>query len=160
MANPQGLDDRSKFVLQQTIDYFDNFWRTLTVWEPYERIPIFERLRIPYWSPARPDPALDENSQATGPAKRRRDVPFRKVKRSDAGEGAAIEEKMRKFFKAGGYTFVKILGAGSQGVAALFEFSGQRLVIKWSDELPSLVTEMWAMRKMVGARHIVQVSEC
>ncbi|KAK7708436.1 hypothetical protein SLS63_013474 [Diaporthe eres] len=156
MANPRGLDDLSKFVLQQTIDYFDNFWKTLEVWEPYERVSIFERLRIPYWNPARPDPAFDENQQAAVTAARRRNRPFHQVTRSDAASGDAIEQRMRIFFEESGYTFVKVLGAGSQGVAVLFEFAGQRVVIKWSQELAPLSTEMWAMRKMVGARHIVQ----
>ncbi|KAL2288862.1 hypothetical protein FJTKL_03508 [Diaporthe vaccinii] len=159
MANPQGLDDLSKFVLQQTIDYFDNFWKTLEVWEPYERVSIFERLRIPYWNPARPDPAFDENQQAAVTAAGGRNVPFHRVTRSDAAGGDAVEQRMRIFFEESGYTFVKVLGAGSQGVAALFEFAGQRVVTKWSQELAALSTEMWAMRKMVGARHIVQVSE-
>ncbi|KAG6356959.1 hypothetical protein INS49_014834 [Diaporthe citri] len=159
MANQQGLDHLSRFVLQQTIDYFDNFWKTSKVWEPYERVSIFEKLPIPYWSPARPDPALDEDQQAAVTAARRRDLPFHRVTRSDAAGGDALEERMRVFFEESGYTFVKILGAGSQGVAALFEFAGQRVVIKWSQELAALATEMWAMRKMVGARHIVQVSE-
>lgn len=159
MANPdrQGLDSRSKFVLQQTIDYFDNFWRYLKEWQP--QISVFERIRIPYWSPARPDPYLNDNNQPPGPVGRGRDRPFHVVARTDAG-GGPLQDQMRRFFEASGYTFVKILGAGSQGVAALFEYAGQRLVIKWSQELPALVTEMWAMRKMAGARHVVQVSEC
>lgn len=159
MANRQGLDDLSKFVLQQTIDYFDNFWKVLKVWEPYERVSIFEQLRIPYWNPARPDPAFNENQQAAVTAARGRGVPFHRVTRSDAAGGDAMEERMRIFFEESGYTYVKVLGAGSQGVAALFEFAGQRVVIKWSQELAALATEMWAMRKMVGARHIIQVSE-
>lgn len=160
MANPQGLDDLSKFVLQQTIDYFDNFWKKLELWEPYERVSIFERLRIPYWNPARPDPAFDENQQAAVTAAGGgRNRPFHQVTRSDAAGGDAVEQRLRIFFEESGYTFVKVLGAGSQGVAVLFEFAGQRVVIKWSQELAPLSTEMWAMRKMVGARHIVQVSE-
>lgn len=160
MANQQGLDDLSKFVLQQTIDYFDNFWKIVKTWEPYERVSIFERLPIPFWSPARPDPALDENQQAAVAAARRgRDLPFHRVTRTDAAGGGAVEERMRIFFGESGYTFVKVLGAGSQGVAALFELAGQRVVIKWSQELAAMSTEMWAMRKMAGARHIVQVSE-
>lgn len=159
MANQQGLDDLSIFVLQQTIDYFDNFWKTLKTWEPYERVSIFEKLPVPYWSPARPDPALDENRQAAVSAARGRNWPFHRATRTDAASGVALEQRMRVFFEGSGYTFVKVLGAGSQGVAALFEFAGQRVVIKWSQELPALATEIWAMRKMVGARHIVQVSE-
>lgn len=160
MAERQGLGHKPTFVLQQTIDYFDNFWKSQRVWQPHERISIFERLPIPYWSPARPDPALNENNQAVGPVGRGRHVPFYRATRSDAGSGNAIQGRMMRFFQRNGYTFVKILGAGSQGVAALFEFAGQRLVIKWSEELPALVTEMWAMKKMAGARHVVQVSEC
>lgn len=161
MAEGQGLGHKPTFVLQQTIDYFDNFWKSLTVWNPHERISIFERLRIPYWSPARPDPALDENNQAAGRVGRDRHVPFHRVTRSDAGGGdGMMQDRMMNFFRQSGYAFVKILGAGSQGVAALFEFAGQRIVIKWSQELPALISEMWAMKKMVGARHVVQVSEC
>lgn len=157
MANRQGLSDRSIFVLQQTIDYFDNFWKTLREWTGQERIPVFQRLRIPYWSPARPDPAFNGQPPA-GPVGRGRDVPFAQATRSDTG-GDTMQDQMRRFFEEMGYTFVKVLGAGSQGVAALFEYAGQKLVIKWSQELPALATEMWAEKKMVGARHIVQVSE-
>lgn len=156
MANRQSLSDRSIFVLQQTIDYFDNYWRTLTEWPAQERIPVFQRLRIPYWSPARPDPALNAQGPA-GPVGRGRNVPFAQATRSDTG-GDTDQGRMRRFFEDMGYTFVKVLGAGSQGVAALLEFAGQRLVMKWSQELPALATEMWAEKKMVGARHIVQVS--
>ena len=158
MANRPSLSDRSIFVLQQTIDYFDNFWKTLTEWPAEERIPIFQRMRIPYWTPARPDPAYTGPPGApTGPVGRGRDVPFDQLGRSDSG-GGAMEDRMKRFFEDMGYTFVKVLGAGSQGVAGLFEYAGQRLVVKWSTELPALATEMWAEKKMVGARHIVQVS--
>lgn len=85
-------------------------------------------------------------------------MPFAQATRSDTG-GDTMQDQMRRFFEEIGYTFVKVLGAGSQGVAALFEYAGQKLVIKWSQELPALATEMWAEKKMVGARHIVQVSE-
>lgn len=157
MANRQSLSDRTIFVLQQTIDYFDHFWKTLTEWPGEARIPIFQRLRIPYWSPARPDPALNAQAYA-GPVGRGRNVPFTQATRSDTA-GDTMHDQMRRFFEGLGYSFVKVLGAGSQGVAALFEFAGQKLVVKWSQELPALATEMWAEKKMVGARHIVQVSE-
>lgn len=164
MANEPGLSDRSIFVLQQTIDYFDHFWKSLTPWTPEERISIFQRLRVPYWTPARLDPALDGGgaapAAAQGPVEGRgRDEPFHRHSRTDAG-GGELQGRMRRFFERSGYAFVKVLGQGSQGVAALLEFAGQKLVVKWSQELPALVTEMWAMRKMVGARHVVQVSEC
>ncbi|POS69723.1 hypothetical protein DHEL01_v211885 [Diaporthe helianthi] len=155
MANRHSLSDRSIFVLQQTIDYFDNYWRTLTEWPAHERIPVFQRLRIPYWSPARPDPALGNAQPQAGPLGRGRNVPFAETTRSDTG-GDSDQGRMRRFLEDMGYTFVKVLGAGSQGVAALLEFAGQRLVMKWSQELPALATEMWAEKKMVGAEHIVQ----
>ncbi|KKY35551.1 putative serine threonine protein kinase [Diaporthe ampelina] len=158
MANRQSLSDRSIFVLRQTIDYFDNFWKTLTEWQPHDRVSIFQRLRIPYWSPARPDPALlgGDQRQQQQQAGQGRNVPFHVGTRSDTGGASALQDQMRRFFESQGYTFVKVLGAGSQGTAVLFEHAGQKVVVKWSTELPAMATEMWAMRKMVGARHIVQ----
>jgi hypothetical protein len=154
--NQQGLSSRSIFVLQQTIDYFDNFWKTLSEWTGQERVPVFKRLPIPYWSPTRPDPAFNGQPPAP-PVGRGRNVPFSQAARSDSS-GNMMQDNMMEFFQDMGYTFVKVLGAGSQGVAALFEYAGQKIVIKWSQELPALATEMWAAKKMVGARHIVQVS--
>lgn len=162
MANQESLSDRSIFVLRQTIDYFDNCWKTLTTWQPHDRISIFERLRIPYWSPRRPDPAVDADNPhlqqaARGPVGTGRDVPFHLTTRSDTGGAGPLQDRMRRFLEEQGYAFVRVLGAGSQGTAALFEHAGQRVVVKWTMEPPAMVAEMWAMRKMVGARHIVQV---
>lgn len=32
------------------------------------------------------------------------------------------------------------------------------MVLKYSTEIEAIVTEMWAMRKMIGAQHILQVN--
>ncbi|KAJ0116909.1 serine threonine protein kinase [Diaporthe amygdali] len=145
------------YRLRQTIDFFDNFWKKQKRWEPRERVPIFERLPIPFWDPPRPDPAY-RNPQVTQDDASGRNVPFHHSPRTDSSSDSPMVDQMRRFFEGlnMGYTMVKVLGAGSQGVAVLFDFNGEKIVMKWSTELRAMVTELWANRKMVGARHIVQ----
>lgn len=155
----QNLSWPELFRLRQTIDFFDNFWKKQKRWDPNARIPIFERLPIPFWDPPRPDPAY-RNPQVTQDDASGRNVPFHHSPRTDSSSDSPMVDQMRRFFEGlnMGYTMVKVLGAGSQGVAVLFDFNGEKIVMKWSTELRAMVTELWANRKMVGARHIVQVS--
>lgn len=65
--------------------------------------------------------------------------------------------------QAPGFSFVKTLGCGSQGIAALFEMQAKNggwreIIIKYSDENTDddMSREMNVMRNMAAARHVLQ----
>lgn len=178
----------TKFYLQYTNDYFDHFERGYRGdWHARRRRDVFETHTVPRWDSARRDPALaptqggypdrrsaPASASASGGAlaptlaqwnRTRPRRPFRTNKRRDDGAGRGVDEALRLRFERIGLRMVRVLGAGSQGLAVLFEREGAdgggggRLVLKWSAEFRFMVPEMWTMRRMVGARHIIQASQ-
>lgn len=148
-------------ILRRSIDYYD-FWRrdTLIYWRNSERKPIYRQFSIPYQPGSAP-----EHTFVSPDA----DVPergihhFRDISRTDEGAGGrTVPRSLEGYLGTLGYTMVRILGAGSQGLAVLFEetSTGNKFVFKWSKDVYSIATEMWCMRQMVGARHIIQVRFC
>lgn len=149
------IDRRAKMELQYSIDYFEHYHRGRHYSDPNARKPIFREFPIPYWDPPRPDPAF------TRPARLRTDkerTPFREYLRTDSEANGAIPEVVLKTLKDFGLTLVRVVGSGSQGIAALFQYHDQKVVLKWGTDVECMVLEMWAMRQLVGARHIIQVS--
>ena len=148
----------TRYFLQRGIDYFD-YWRRdiLRQWSDLQREPIYSQFPIPYRVAPFPDPAI-ANENPTIPPRAIR--PFRDVRRrdDDAG-GRTVPADLRRLIESVDFRMVKILGAGSQGLAVLFESKndGSKAVFKWSSEVYETAREMWCMRQMVGARHIVQV---
>lgn len=153
------LQQKTKIMLQYSHDYFDYFQRD----EPYPGIParraVFTTFPIPRWaSSRRPDPALNP-SRPIGP--QIRDLTgreFSRETRTDAGSGREVDPNLRQRLEAAGIEIVRVLGAGSQGLAVAVKFMDERMVVKYATDIRSMVVEMWAMKEMVGARHIVQVS--
>lgn len=148
-------------ILRRSIDYF-NYWRcdTLRYWRDSERRPIYSQFPIPYEPRTGPEHAFVHPDA---------DVPergihhFRDIARTDEGPGGrTVPASLEGYLGRLGYRMVKILGAGSQGLAVLFEETntGDKFVFKWSLDIYSIATEMWCMRQMVGARHIIQVQFC
>lgn len=149
------IDWRAKMELQYSIDYFEHYHRGRYYSGPNARRPIFREFPIPYWDPPRPDPAF------APPAKLRTDkdrTPFREYLRTDSEATGGINENVLKALKDFGLTLIRVVGSGSQGIAALFQYRDQKVVLKWGTEVECMVLEMWAMRQLVGARHIIQVS--
>lgn len=153
------LERKTKITLQYSHDYFDYFQRD----QPYPGIParrtVFATFPIPRWeSSRRPDPALNP-SRPLGPEIRdRTGQEFWRSTRTDAGSGREIDPNVRQKVEAVGIEIGRILGAGSQGLAVAIKFKGEQMVVKYATDIQSMVVEMWAMKEMVGARHIVQVS--
>lgn len=153
------LERKTKITLQYSHDYFDYFQRD----EPYPGIParrtVFTTFPIPRWvSSRRPDPVINP-SRPVGPEIRdRTGQEFWRSTRTDTGSDRAIDPNVRQKLKAVGIEIGRVLGAGSQGLAVAIKFKDKRMVIKYATDLQSMVVEMWAMKEMVGARHIVQVS--
>lgn len=150
----------ARTTLQYSHDYFDHFFRN----ESYPGIPArratFSRFPIPRWanSTRRPDPAFIA-SRPLGPQYRdRRGEEFFYDLRTDDGAGRVVDASVRARLEASGVVVGRILGAGSQGLCAQVMVGGRELVIKYAGDVQTMVVEMWAMREMVGARHIVQVS--
>lgn len=150
----------AKTTLQYSHDYFDHFHRNA----PYPGIPArratFSRFPIPRWpSSRRPDPALNNPSRPLGPQFRdRRGEEFFYELRTDDGAGRVVDAGVRELLEARGVEVGRVLGAGSQGLAVKVRVEGRELVVKYARDVQTMVVEMWAMREMVGARHIVQVS--
>lgn len=161
------IDPQVKYLLQYNDDYFDHFEDGYHGnWRHSERRDVFEDAPVPRWNPARPDPALTATGypnlglQALAEWNRTRARrAFRTNRRRDDGAGRTVDDNIRRGFALIGLRMVKILGAGSQGLAVLFEQQdGRKIVLKWSTEFRGMVPEMWTMRRMLGARHIIQVS--
>lgn len=149
---------KTRWFLQRGIDYFDHYRRgALRHWRDHERQPIYTQFPIPFAAPAVPDPAVaDENPTITA----RPDRPFRDIRRrDDTAGGRTVPDDLRRLIESVNFRMVKVLGAGSQGLAVLFESTtdGSKVVFKWSNEVFETAREMWCMRQLVGARHIVQV---
>lgn len=147
----------TRYYLRRGIDYFD-FWRRgeLRRWSDTVRQPTYMEFYIPVNRVAQPDASITDPDQPT-PA--RQYLPFSRIKRTDDGAGRTVPQDMRTSIESLGWRMVKILGAGSQGLAVLFESvnDGSKAVFKWGSEVFSMAIELWAMRQMVGARHIIQV---
>lgn len=151
------LSTRTKYHLQRGIDYFDHYRRQdLRRWREHERRPIFAQFPIPFNQSFQPDTTIVDPDE---PIPEREYRLFSQIRRIDDGAGRTVPENLRANLEDIGWRFVKILGAGSQGLAMLFESTddGRKTVFKWSTEVFSTAREMWAMRQMVGARHIIQV---
>lgn len=151
---------KTKVTLQYSHDYFDYFHRDA----PYPGIParraIFQTFPIPRWvSTRRPDPSLNPSRPLGPQARDRRGQEFWRFTRTDAGEGREVDAEVRQRLEALGIEIGNILGAGSQGLAIGIKLNGKRMVIKYATDIQSMVVEMWAMKEMAGARHIVQVSQ-
>lgn len=148
---------RTYFYLNRGIDYFDFFRRgDVRNWSGSARREVYRRFRIPYNSTPQPDiPNVDPGL----PIPERNYRPFSRIRRIDDGAGRTVEEGMRRNIESLGWRLVKVLGAGSQGLAVLFESAnnGRKAVFKYSSEIFDTAVEMWSMRQMVGARHIIQV---
>ncbi|KAL1851748.1 hypothetical protein Daus18300_012433 [Diaporthe australafricana] len=146
-------------LLQRSIDYFDH-WRIgrLHHWNDTEREAVYSAWNpLPVFQFPREDPAIVARN-ATIPARQYR--PFSQIRRIDDGAGRTVNPALRARFEDIGWRMVKILGAGSQGLAVLFESMDngpqRRFVFKWSSDIKDANLEMWCMRQMLGARHIVQ----
>lgn len=151
------LSKRTKFHLQRGIDYFDHYRRQdLRHWKDDVRRPIYAQFPIPFNQSVQPDTTIVDPDE---PIPEREYRLFSQIRRIDDGAGRTVPENLRANLEDIGWRFVKILGAGSQGLAMLFESvdDGSKAVFKWSTEVFSTAREMWAMRQMVGARHIIQV---
>lgn len=157
----QILECKAKTTLQYSHDYFDYYYRD----EPYPDIParqdIFKTFPMPRWySTRRPDPALN-HSRPVGPQiQDRMGQEFWRDTRTDAGTDRELDPSVRQKLESLDIEIGKILGAGSQGLAIAIKFKGKNMVVKYATDIQSMVVEMWAMKEMVGARHIVQVSSC
>lgn len=141
-----------RWQLQYTSDYFDFFMRGEVY--PWDREDVFERFQIPRNRTPRADPALRPQRIP----KERIRKSFWRHRRTDDGSEQTINDNLRAQLQNQGFTIGRILGAGSQGLAIEVTHQGQRMVLKYSNEIEAIVTEMWAMRKMIGAQHILQVS--
>ncbi|CAN8103641.1 unnamed protein product [Discula destructiva] len=157
-AREQRIRRMTRTTLQYSHDYFDYFHRD----EPYPGIPArhaaFHTFPIPRWtSSRRPDPSLNP-SRPLGPRIRNRTGhEFFYELRTDNGEGCVIEPRVRQRLEAVGIEVGRILGAGSQGLAiAIKDQRKNNLVVKCATDVQTMVVEMWAMKEMAGARHIVQ----
>lgn len=152
-------EDRAKLTLQYSHDYFDYFHRNER-WPGIEaRSAIFKAAPIPKWVVNRRTDPVVNISRPMGPQTRdRTGEEFWRYERTDNGAGRVVDPGMRQKLEALGIEIGAVLGAGSQGLAVAMRFKGTKLVVKYADDLQTMVVEMWAMRQMVGARHIVQVS--
>lgn len=151
------LSTRTIYHLQRGIDYFDHYRRQdLRHWRDNVRMPIYAQFPIPFNQSVQPDITIVDPEE---PIPEREYKPFSQIRRIDDGAGRTVPENLRSNLEDIGWRLVKILGAGSQGLAMLFESvdDGSKAVFKWSTEVFSTAREMWAMRQMVGARHIIQV---
>lgn len=149
---------RTYFHLQRGIDYFDFFRHgQIRHWNDRARQPVYMEFPVPYNRAVLPDESISDPDQ---PIPEHQYVPFRQIRRIDDGSGRTVPEQLRRHIASIGWNMVKVLGAGSQGLAVLFESvrDGKKAVFKWSSEVFNTATEIWAMRQMVGARHIIQVS--
>lgn len=160
--NPAARDElRRTFInYQRGVDYFEYYRRGwLRYWDDDQREQVYTRYPIPANSQTFPDESISDPNR---PVPRRPTRPFSEIRRIDDGAGREVPGSMRRRVEALGFRLVKILGAGSQGLAVLFESAndGSKAVFKWSTEIFSTAMEMWCMRKMVGARHIIQVRIC
>lgn len=147
----------ARYYLRRGIDYFDFFRRgELRRWNDAVRQPIYMDMSIPVNLVAQPDASISDADQ---PIPERRYLPFSQINRTDDGAGRTVPHNMKRNIESLGWRMVKILGAGSQGLAVLFESvnDGSKAVFKWGSEVFSMAIELWAMRQMVGARHIIQV---
>lgn len=145
------------FYLRRGIDYFDFFRRgQLMRWNDDVREAAYMQFPIPVNEVAQPDAGIADPDQ---PIPTHQYVPFRRIRRTDDGAGRTVPEDLRRNIESIGWRMVKILGAGSQGLAVLFESvdDGSKAVFKYGTEIFTSAIEMWAMRQMVGARHIIQV---
>lgn len=154
------LERKAKITLQYSHDYFDYYHRD----EPYPGIParrdVFNTFPIPRWvSTRRPDPALNPSWPIGSQIRDRTGQEFWRFTRTDDGTDRQIDPNLRQKLEALGVEVGQILGAGSQGLAVAVKFKGTRMVVKYATDIQSMVLEMWAMKEMVGARHIVQVSK-
>lgn len=158
LSREQRLERKTKLVLQYSHDHFDYFHRDASYPGVPARRAIFTTFPIPRWTSSRRlDPALHP---LRGPQTRdRTSQEFWRATRMDTGSGRVIDLGMRQKLEALGIEIGNILGAGTQGLAVAIRYNGKRMVIKYATDIQAMVVEMWAMREMAGARHIVQVSE-
>lgn len=147
----------ARYYLRRGIDYFDFFRRgEVRRWNDAARQPIYMNMFIPVNLLPQADASISDPNQ---PIPNRQYLPFSQINRTDDGAGRTVSHNMRINIESLGWRMVKILGAGSQGLAVLFESvnDGKKVVFKWGEEVFSMAIELWAMRQMVGARHIIQV---
>lgn len=151
----------TRTTLQYSHDYFDYFHANVRYPGVRARRAAFSAMAIPRWrTQRRPDPALNV-SRPLGPRIRDRwpGEDFSRNRRTDDGAGRVIDPDVQaRLLALGGIEVGRILGAGSQGLAIAIRQNGRDLVVKYATGVQTMVIEMWAMREMVGARHIVQVS--
>lgn len=159
MANPEDLDYFTKEAIQYSMDYFDYFMKGQSYEGYNKRLPILRKFQVPRWDPPREDPAL--KPPGDGPVNSlsipRFRVPFRQHSRNDSGANRSVNEELEESLENLGLKLIRVVGAGSQGLAVLFQCGDHKIVLKWGTDVEAMVIEMWAMRKLAGARHIVQV---
>lgn len=158
-SRDQVLEQKAKITLQYSHDYFDYFYRNAPYPGIADRRDILRSFPIPRWvTSRRPDPALNP-SRPIGPQIRdRTGQEFWRHTRTDSGTGRVIDPDVRQKLEALGIQIGRVLGAGSQGLAIAIKFNGKVMVVKYATEVQPMIVEMWAMKEMAGARHIVQVS--
>lgn len=141
-------------TLQYTNGYYDSFFRGERFGAPNwdELVTI----SLPRWSAEETDPSFDPSRQPEPKAREE----FSRHRRTDDGEGMAIGSIVSRRLDALGIEIGRILGAGSQGLAIAVKLGGQDLVVKStsSRDLAPTSLEIWTMREMMGAKHVVQVS--
>lgn len=142
-----------RFYMQYSLDYFNYFMQGESY--PGDREDIFQDFIIPTNRTRRQDPALLGRSSRRPTHRERKE--FWKHRRTDDGAGREVNPDIQALLEAQGFVMGPILGAGSQGLAISVTFNGHKMVLKYSKEIEAMVTEMWAMRKLIGAKHIVQV---
>lgn len=154
--------------LRTNIDYLDhrNFGAHLD-WDHDTRLDELMGDLPPVHNPAQLDRALrppvpNDPMDLRNYARER--LPFHLLGRTDDGNGQFEDRAFVEALQGDatvGLRFERVLGAGSQGLAMLFSLTetGEKLVVKTSTGYGSMVAEMWAMRHLVGARHIVQVCQ-
>lgn len=158
LSREQRREQKTKLALQYSHDYFDYFYRDA----PYPGVParrgVFTAFPIPRWtSSRRPDPALDPLRVLQ--VRDRKGQEFWRATRMDTGGGRSIDPGIRQKLEALAIEIGSILGAGSQGLAFAVRYDGEKMVVKYATDIQPMVVEMWAMREMAGARHVVQVSK-
>lgn len=162
MATPSGssagssLSDDYAIVwqMQYSADYFDFFMRGRRYPGSNIRQNVFENFSIPRNRVPRADPALRPQRRPRTRIRRA----FWRHRRTDDGSSEEIDEHLKVRLQKQGFTIGRILGAGSQGLAIEVHHQGKRMVLKYSTHIEAIVTEMWALRKLVGAQHILQAS--
>lgn len=149
--------------LRMNIDYLDyRAFGRIDEWDwdtRFEALMDTGEIFPPVYNPPRPDRALlpphpHDRSDWRNYARDR--YAFHILGRTDDGAGQTEDRAFNEAVRGYGLEFKRILGAGSQGLAMLFEYEGANVVVKTSTAYGGMVAEMWAMRHLMGAKHIVQ----